>query len=107
LDPAEPLAPQPQPQNLTNLEHWNLPERHRHLPGPLNGTGGECTLSDTSTGGPRVVPSLAEGWSHARGGTTSQVVPCPWRATPRSIETETTTRLRLGAAGHRLVTNDD
>jgi len=81
LDRAEPLAPQPQPQNLTNLEHWNLPERHRHLPGPLNGTGGECTLSDTAAGGPRVVPSLAEGRSHAPGGTTAQVVPCSWRAT--------------------------
>jgi hypothetical protein len=28
-----------------------------------------------------VVPSLAEGWSHAAGGTHLAVVPCHWRAT--------------------------
>jgi hypothetical protein len=29
-----------------------------------------------------VVPLLAEGWSHAAGGTQLKVVPCCWRATP-------------------------
>lgn len=33
------------------------------------------------TDGPRVVPSLADRWSHHTGGTRLKVVPCHWRAT--------------------------
>jgi hypothetical protein len=57
------LAGQPQPQHLSNLEHSDLPERHRRLR-LAEQDGGNSTVSETDEGGPRVVPSLAAGWSH-------------------------------------------
>jgi hypothetical protein len=38
LDPSQTLSGQPQPQDLPDLEHSDLPERHRRLPDPLTGT---------------------------------------------------------------------
>ena len=40
----------------------------------------------------RVVPSLANRWSHHTGGTTTQVVPCRWRATRCTAEFDTSER---------------
>jgi hypothetical protein len=42
---------------------------------------GDAHPSQHRTDGPRVVPSLAERWSHHPGGTHLKVVPCHWRAT--------------------------
>jgi hypothetical protein len=82
LDRPDALASQPQPQNLSHLEHANLPERHRRLPNPADRYGGDGTFTGTGAGGPRkVVPSQALGWSHTAGATQLKVVPCGWRAT--------------------------
>jgi len=52
------------------------------LTGRWSAEGGESTGSGVTTGGcPGVVPSLAERWSHPRGGTHLKAVPCRWRAT--------------------------
>jgi hypothetical protein len=56
LDRAEPLTPQPQPQDLTDLEHANLPECHRHLPGPLDGQVTTPPSATPSLVDPQVVP---------------------------------------------------
>src|SRR5207244_4475331 len=57
LDRAEPLLGQPQPQNFTNLEHPNLPKRHRRSPIPL---------TRTATTRPAAAPALVDPgrWSH-------------------------------------------
>ena len=39
------------------------------------------TRDSTELTDPRVVPSLADRWSHHTGGTHLKVVPCHWRAT--------------------------
>ena len=39
------------------------------------------TRDSTELTDPRVVPSLADKWSHHTGGTHIKVVPCRWRAT--------------------------
>lgn len=36
LDRAEPLAGQPEPEHFSDLEHTDLPERHRRLPDPAD-----------------------------------------------------------------------
>src|SRR5262249_20127864 len=59
---SDALAGQPQPQHLPNLEHSDLPERHRRL--RLADRRRQSTVNETDDGGPRVVPSLALGWSH-------------------------------------------
>jgi hypothetical protein len=81
LDRAQPIAPQPQPQDLTDLIHTNLPEAHRHLPGPLIGQ----VATPTSAAPPLVDPQR---WSHdwRKGGPVlpaklTAVVPYRWRAT--------------------------
>ena len=38
----------------------------------------------------RVVPSVAERWSHAPGGSQLRVVPCRWRATTRTAPEDVT-----------------
>ena len=58
LDGPLALAPQPQPQDLTYLEHTNLPEAHRRPLDPLT-DGGESTGSEPALVDPRVVPLLA------------------------------------------------
>jgi len=70
-DGALPLAPQPQPQDLSNLVHWNLPEAHRHLPGPLSVRW-------------RCQPQRRRWWWMLRDGpmTGEEVVPCCWRNSP-------------------------
>lgn len=88
------LTPQPQPQHLSNLDHTNLPVRHRHLPDPSIG-GGESTGNGTAAGGPRVVPSLADRWSHAPGGTHLKVVPRSWRATTWASDSDMAIRPRV------------
>lgn len=42
------------------------------------------TRDSTELTDPRVVPSLADRWSHHTGGTHFKVVPSHWRATPRT-----------------------
>ena len=70
------LAGQPQPQHLSNLEHSDLPERHRRL-----------RLADqTAATRPSARPTKVDPeWSHhwRRGGpiTGAGVVPCSWRST--------------------------
>ena len=68
LDRAQALTPQPEPQDLTDLEHVNLPECHRHLLGPLSVWW-------------RVQPQRRRRWWMLRGGpiTGERVVPCCWR----------------------------
>ncbi len=66
------LTPQPQPQDLSDLMHLNLPEAHRHLPGPLSVRW-------------RLQPQRRRRWWMLRGGpiTGEKVVPCCWRNSPR------------------------
>ena len=75
LDPAQALTRGPQPKDLPDLEHANLPERHRRSPDPLTGTR-RVDLSGHRRWWTR-------GWSHdwRWGGpiTGAQVVPCHWR----------------------------
>ena len=86
LHRPKPLSGQPQPEDFSNLEHTDLPERHGRLSEPVDGNSGQCTLNRTGAGGPqKVVPSLALRWSHATGATHGQVVPCGWRATEPAI----------------------
>ncbi len=87
------LTPQPQTKNLTNLEHRNLPKRHRRLSDRQQER--RCSpVTAPNRRTPRVVPSLAARWSHHTGGTHLKVVPSNWRAT-------------RAAAGHEAIFADD
>jgi hypothetical protein len=67
---AEPLTAQPQPENLSDLEHTNLPERHYHLRTAASRPMATKPAAAPQPVDPReVVPLLAEGWSPGRGGT--------------------------------------
>ena len=72
---SDALAGQPQPQHLSNLEHTDLPERHRRL------RLAEQTTATRSSARPTTVDPK---WSHhwRRGGpiTGAGVVPCSWRS---------------------------
>ena len=54
------------------------------MPSPPLGPSAEAaifTRDSTELTDPKVVPSLADRWSHHTGGTHFKVVPCHWRAT--------------------------
>lgn len=81
-DHPQTLTPHPPTEHLSHLEHPNLPERHRHPPGPKTEQAASRTVpAPTPVDPDQVVPSLAEGWSHPTGGTHLKVVPSHWRAT--------------------------
>src|SRR5690606_37532887 len=95
LHRTQTLAAQPQAQHLTNLEHTNLPERHRR---PSVTTAQTAAIRPTAAPAPvdpRVVPSLAKRWSHAPGETHLTAVPCRWRATFAQRAYEELTRALL------------
>lgn len=50
------------------------------------------TRNSTEQTDPRVVPSLADRWSHHTGGTHLKVVPCHWRATHAQADSWTSQR---------------
>ena len=66
LDRAQPLTAQPQAENLSDLVHTNLPERHRHLRAAASRSMAMTPTATPQPVDPRVVPLLAERWSHPR-----------------------------------------
>ena len=58
------------------------------------------TRDSTELTDPRVVPSLADRWSHHTGGTHFKVVPSHWRATPGTAPRGRADRRTASVMGH-------